>query len=78
MIIKVSSIQSRQNERYSEFLGSNYKGKKRVQAWDEFGPQLWILRARFAIYQGFFTMLLIGALPLIVGFTGDTEIPAGF
>jgi hypothetical protein len=37
---KVSSIQSRQNERYSEFLGSNYKGKKRVQAWDEFGPQL--------------------------------------
>jgi hypothetical protein len=37
---KVSSIQSRQNERYSDFLGSNYKGMKRMQAWDEFGPQL--------------------------------------
>jgi len=29
---KVSSIQNRQNERYSEFFGSNYKGKKRGQA----------------------------------------------
>ena len=37
---KVLSIESRKNERYSEFLGSNYKGKKRVQAWHEFGPQL--------------------------------------